>query len=106
METSCFNQILMKGKIMEYYISNNGFFYQGDCQPGDRKATEEEISEHFKDHRTYHEKRASAYPDYREFLDAQVKISSDNPDLQIAGQQQLQKYVQDCLNIKNQYPKP
>lgn len=53
----------------------------------------------------YEEKRLLAYPDFRDYLDAQVKLNSSDPLLQTLGQQQLEKYVADCLAVKEQYPK-
>lgn len=40
-------------------------------------------------------KRASEYPDFREYLDGVVK--GDN--------NQIQKYINDCLAVKAKYPK-
>lgn len=54
---------------------------------------------------SYAEKRASEYPKYAEYLDAQVKINSENPELISQGQMQLDKYFADCLDVKNKYPK-
>lgn len=54
---------------------------------------------------TYAESRAENYPDPREFLDAQVKINSDDEILKAEGQKQLQNYVNKCLAVKSQYPK-
>lgn len=53
----------------------------------------------------YFEKRAVSYPDFREYLDAQVKINSGNEKLIAEGKIQLQNYYQKCLEIKNTYPK-
>lgn len=55
---------------------------------------------------SYRELRREHYPDFREYLDAQVKLNSETPELIAAGQQQLDKYYQDCLLVKQQYPKP
>lgn len=55
---------------------------------------------------TYQELRAAAYPDIREYLDAQVKINSGNETLVAEGQSQLEDYYQACLAVKAQYPKP
>lgn len=54
---------------------------------------------------TYQELRAAEYPDYREFLDAQVKINSGDEALITAGQAQLEAYYAACLAIKDKYPK-
>lgn len=55
---------------------------------------------------TYAEKRAAEYPDIREYLDAQVKINSEDKELQAEGYAQLDRYVKDCLAVKAKYPKP
>lgn len=55
---------------------------------------------------TYAEKRAAEYPDIREYLDAQVKINSEDKELQVEGYAQFDKYVKDCLAVKAKYPKP
>lgn len=44
---------------------------------------------------TYAQKRAAAYPPFMEFLDGMVK----------GDQEQIAKYVADCLAVKAQYPK-
>lgn len=54
----------------------------------------------------YQELRAAAYPDIRDYLDAQVKLNSGNETLVTEGQSQLEAYYQACLAVKAQYPKP
>jgi len=44
----------------------------------------------------YQRLRAAAYPPITDYLDAVVK----------ADQAQIDKYIQDCLAVKAQYPKP
>lgn len=44
---------------------------------------------------TYAELRANEYPDYRDYLDGIVK----------GDQAQIDKYIADCLAIKDKYPK-
>ena len=53
----------------------------------------------------YAEKRRQSYPDMRDFLDAQVKLSSSDENIKAEGQIQLNTYLSDCLAVKNQYPK-
>lgn len=53
----------------------------------------------------YRSKRASAYPDFREYLDAVVKINSEDEELAADGKTQLQTYYKQCLDIKKKYPK-
>lgn len=55
---------------------------------------------------TYYEQRAQAYPEAAEYLDAQVKINSGDSELTLTGQAQLAKYFQQCLAVKEQFPKP
>lgn len=54
---------------------------------------------------SYQELRAAKYPDYRDFLDAQVKINSGDPELVAVGETQQQAYIQACLEVKVKYPK-
>jgi hypothetical protein len=51
------------------------------------------------------ELRQSEYPDIAEFLDAHVKINSDDPELRKEGKEQLSKYYHDCQAVKMKYPK-
>lgn len=44
----------------------------------------------------YRKLRENEYPDFREYLDAVVK----------GDQEQMNKYIADCLAIKEKYPKP
>jgi hypothetical protein len=44
----------------------------------------------------YRQLRASAYPDFRDYLDGIVKND----------QAQIQKYIDECLAVKAKYPKP
>lgn len=44
---------------------------------------------------TYAEKRASEYPDYRDYIDGVVK----------GDQAQVQAYIDACLSVKAKYPK-
>lgn len=44
---------------------------------------------------TYKEKRSAAYPPYTEYLDGVVK----------GDQAQIDKYISDCLAVKEQFPK-
>lgn len=53
----------------------------------------------------YREKRASEYPDFREYLDAMVKINSGSEELISDGKVQLQNYYNLCLKVKEKYPK-
>ena len=53
----------------------------------------------------YRSKRAAEYPDFREYLDAIVKISSEDETMAAAGKTQLQTYCRLCLEIKQKYPK-
>lgn len=53
----------------------------------------------------YREKRASEYPDFREYLDAMVKINSGSETLINEGKAQLQNYYDLCLKVKEKYPK-
>lgn len=73
------------------------FAYEGD-PPAGAQARAVEVPFIFQ--------RAQAYPDFREFLDAQVKLSSADPAVQAEGQAQLAQYMADCLAVKARYPKP
>lgn len=64
--------------------------------------TEEEIKAEIQrlqsewDATEYQRLRSAEYPDFREYLDGMVK----------GDQAQIDKYVSDCLAIKEKYPKP
>jgi len=45
------------------------------------------------------------YPDFNEYIDAQVKIHSNDTKLQQDGQNQLTNYFQKCQAIKTRFPK-
>ena len=53
-----------------------------------------------------HQQRKCAYPPVATYLDAQVKIASDDPAMQTEGQAQLAAYLSACLAVKTTYPKP
>jgi len=55
---------------------------------------------------SYSYKRQQEYPDYRELLDAEVKINSGDEALISDGESQKAKYIADCLAVKAKYPKP
>lgn len=91
---------------MKYYKSlTSGFIYSGDLIPGDREATGEEVNEYIKKIHAYPLKRMAAYPDFRDFIDAEVKIHSGNAELAAEGQQQLAGYIEACLAVKARFPK-
>jgi hypothetical protein len=48
------------------------------------------------DSRTYAEKRRAEYPQITDYIDGVVK----------GDQQQIEKYIADCLAVKAKYPKP
>jgi len=49
--------------------------------------------------------RFHEYPQYTEYVDSLVKCSSTNPEIQQAGQQQLDSYYKNCLAVKQRFPK-
>lgn len=53
----------------------------------------------------YIKNRRLNYPKIENFLDANVKINSDDVNLQNDGKRQMQEYIQTCLDVKKQYPK-
>jgi hypothetical protein len=53
----------------------------------------------------YIDLRRQAYPAIESYLDAMVKINSDDESLIAEGQQQLTDYYAACLAVKNLYPK-
>lgn len=59
----------------------------------------------FIDYRSYDCKRADEYPPYQDYLDAMVKINSEDEALIASGEEQLKTYYATCLAIKNKYPK-
>lgn len=65
------------------------------------KPTKKEIDEEIqklnilKEQTNYQKLREKEYPDFREYLDGVVK----------GDQEQIQKYIDDCLAVKLKYPK-
>lgn len=53
----------------------------------------------------YSDLRRWAYPDYTIYLDAIVKINCNIQDIQLNGQEQLDQYYQDCMAVKERFPK-
>lgn len=53
----------------------------------------------------YAQLRKKAYPDMSDLCDALVKLNSNDDCLKAEGQDQLDTYVQNCLNVKTKYPK-
>ncbi len=77
----------------EVVRGEDGYFYFAGEEP------------EYVDNRSYVEKRQAAYPSFFDYLDAQVKLNSDDEALRLSGQQQLEKYFQECLDVKRTYPK-
>lgn len=50
--------------------------------------------------------RSVAYPPFLEYLDAQVKKASSDPEVSAAGTAQEAAYLAACLDVKAQFPKP
>jgi len=80
----------------------NGDEYSGLQWLSDSECpTEEELLEEISrlqseyDAKEYQRLRAAEYPDFREYLDGIVK----------QDQNQIDKYISDCLEVKNKYPK-
>lgn len=53
----------------------------------------------------YLELRGWAYPDFKNYLDAQVKLSSSDETLHQEGQAQLNAYFALCFGVKDRFPK-
>jgi len=66
-----------------------------DGQIGWTRSNGEWVEPVVEDTRTYVEKRASEYPDFREYLDGIVKND----------QAQIDQYIADCQAVKDKYPK-
>lgn len=56
--------------------------------------------------KSYQEKRAEEYPPMEDYNDAMVKQHSSDPVVVAEGVAQEQQYYDDCLAIKEKYPKP
>ena len=46
------------------------------------------------------------YPSVFDFIDAQVKLNSNDSLLVTEGQAEMQKYASNCLAVKTRFPKP
>jgi hypothetical protein len=62
---------------------------------GNKVKIDESIVNAWVDPNAYKVKRASEYPDFKEYLDGIVK----------GDQAQIDKYIADCLAVKAKYPK-
>ena len=63
---------------------------------GNKVKIDESIVNAWVDPNAYKVKRASEYPDFKEYLDGIVK----------GDQAQIDKYIADCQAVKAKYPKP
>ena len=54
----------------------------------------------------YHILRNSTYPPLEDFIDAQVKLKSNDPADVSKGQTQLKNYYNQCQAVKARFPKP
>ncbi len=68
-----------------------------DVPPSEEELLEEaERLQKEYDSKEYQRLRSSEYPDFKEYLDGIVK----------GDQSQIDKYIADCLAVKEKYPKP
>lgn len=49
--------------------------------------------------------RQAAYPNIVDYIDGVVKQHSDDPAVVAEGNEQVQKYIQQCLDVKKMFPK-
>lgn len=56
--------------------------------------------------KNYYLLRQISYPPISDYLDAQVKLLLGDSKLVAEGQDQLDKWVQDCLAVKARFSKP
>ena len=54
----------------------------------------------------YRHMRRFFYPKIEDFIDAQVKISSQDEALNIIGQAETQAHMEKCLDVKKRFQKP
>jgi hypothetical protein len=81
----------------------NGDEYSGlqwlsdtECPTQEELLEESERLQAEYDAKEYQRLRAAEYPDFRDYLDGIVK----------EDQNQIDKYISDCLAVKEKYPKP
>lgn len=53
----------------------------------------------------YKVRRAAGYPPFEDLADAMVKIHAPDPETTATGEEQLQRYCEECLAVKARYPK-
>jgi len=66
-----------------------------DLQVADEPLSEKQYAEAIQNQRPYDEKRKAEYPPMTDYLDGIVK----------GDQAQIDKYIADCLAVKEKYPK-
>jgi len=66
-----------------------------DLQVADKPFSEEQYAEAIQNQRPYDERRKPNYPPMEDYLDGIVK----------GDQAQIDKYIADCLAVKEKYPK-
>lgn len=97
---------------MKIYIDSNGKLFGFDdsqqhlIKPDMREATQEEIAAATHYSSSYSELRAAAYPPFTDYLDAKVKQASTDPAIVADGEAQEAAYLEACLAVKQQFPKP
>lgn len=70
------------------------------------KITDSEASEVYAPQKTsYQALRAAEYPLITDFIDGMVKMHSENPLMQLQGQEQISNYYSSCLGVKERIPK-
>lgn len=76
-------------------------FYTFDFKVENNKIVEYPIYHKY----SYSRLRRNSYPPIEDYLDAQVKINSGVPSLIKEGKEQLLRYFDNCLDVKEKYPK-
>jgi hypothetical protein len=103
------NNVLFYIQSIQKLVPNEGFNIDG-TDYSTLKFTNELISKPQEDdinieydiietefnNKEYQRKRQNEYPDFKDYLDGVVK----------GDQEQIQKYIDDCLAVKQKYPKP
>lgn len=102
MSVSILDAILFLGGSETDFSRIVGNTYEGIEWTEGAKFTENQVKEAVKQlekveaETEYQRLRAAAYPDFRDYLDGVVK----------GDQEQIQAYIEKCLEVKETYPKP
>lgn len=96
---------IIKKNGMPYHVTKNMKEYPALIQEYQQNPNNFEEEKIVEEKISYKSLRANEYPNFSEFIDAQVKLNSNIAPLVLEGRVQLEEYITNCLNVKAKYPK-